>query len=74
MKKNKIITILLFQIFLNNALFGNTNFFDEGIKLFNKKEFDKAKFKFEQDIVFNPKMKSHIYIYLKYSTKRKKGN
>ena len=37
MKKNKIITILLFQIFLNNALFGNTNFFDEGIKLFNKK-------------------------------------
>ena len=63
MKKNKIITILLFQIFLNNALFGNTNFFDEGIKLFNKKEFDKAKFKFEQDIVFNPKNElSYLYL------------
>ena len=73
MKKNKIITILLFQIFLNNALFGNTNFFDEGIKLFNKKEFDKAKFKFEQDIVFNPKNeKSYLYL-SKIFNKKEKG-
>ena len=73
MKKNKIITILLFQIFLNNALFGNTNFFDEGIKLFNKKEFDKAKFKFEQDIVFNPKNeKSYLYLSKIFNKQKKK--
>ena len=30
------------------------------------KNLKEAKFKFEQDIVFNPKMKNLIYIYLKY--------
>ena len=39
------------------------NFFSEGVKLFNEKKFLESKFKFEQDIVFNPKSESS-YLYL----------
>ena len=36
---------------------------NEGIVLFNKKKFEDAKFKFEKDIVFNPKSeKSYLYL------------
>ena len=35
------------------------------MKLFNKDKFEDAKFKFEQDIVFNPKVNFRIYIYPK---------
>ena len=39
------------------------NYFNEGLTLNNNKELDKAKFKFEQDIVFNPKNeKSYLYL------------
>ena len=31
-------------------------------KIFLSKKYDLAKFKFEKDIVFNPKTKIHIYI------------
>ena len=39
------------------------NFFSEGVKLFNEKKFPESKFKFEQDIVFNPKSENS-YLYL----------
>ena len=39
------------------------NFFSEGVKLFNEKKFIESKFKFEQDIVFNPKSENS-YLYL----------
>ena len=39
------------------------NFFSEGVKLFNEKKFSESKFKFEQDIVFNPKSEDS-YLYL----------
>ena len=48
----KLTTIITFLILPVKA---NTNYFDEGVQLYNKKEFDKAKFKFEQDLVYNPK-------------------
>ena len=39
------------------------NFFSEGVKLFNQKKFLESKFKFEQDIVFNPKSEmSYLYL------------
>ena len=39
------------------------NFFSEGVKLFNEKKFSESKFKFEQDIVFNPKNEiSYLYL------------
>ena len=41
----------------------NTEYFKEGLSLFKNKKFDEAKFKFEQDIVFNPKSEmSYLYL------------
>ena len=41
----------------------NTLFFEEGLNLFNNKKYNEAKFKFEQDIVVNPKNeKSYLYL------------
>ena len=40
-----------------------SNFFDEGLVLFQKEEFEKSKILFEKDIVFNPKSeKSYLYL------------
>ncbi len=65
MKKNffliKIFVIYLFLI--SNGISKQTNYFDKGIELFQKKEFDKSKILFERDIVFNPKNeKSYLYL------------
>ena len=46
-----------------NCLLANTLYFQEGLSLFENKKFDQAKFKFEQDIVFNPKNEmSYLYL------------
>ena len=54
----------LFFLFLNISYsYSNSNFYLEGVSHFENKEFDKAKFKFEQDIVYNPKSeKSYLYL------------
>jgi len=64
MKKNLIIKILLVLFFLNSNVFSKeSNYFIEGMKHFNKKEFDKSKIFFERDLVFNPKSeKSYLYL------------
>ena len=50
-------------LFLPNKLMANNIYFDEGLKLFNSKKFEEAKFKFEQNIVFNPKSEmSYLYL------------
>ena len=56
--------IILFSIFLiQNNLFAKSDYFQEGINLYNKNKFEDAKFKFEQDIVFNPKSEfSYLYL------------
>ena len=48
----KILTMLLLN---SNIALANNNFFKDGVDLFNSKKLNEAKFKFEQDIVFNPK-------------------
>ena len=51
------------MICIPNHLLANTLYFQEGLDLFNSKKYDQAKFKFEQDIVFNPKSeKSYLYL------------
>tara|TARA_B100000963_G_scaffold317073_1_gene297269 strand:+ start:123 stop:518 length:396 start_codon:yes stop_codon:yes gene_type:complete len=45
-----------------NAI-GSENFFEKGLKLFNDKKYEDAKFMFERSIVFNPK-DSNSYLYL----------
>ena len=65
MKKNFfLIKILIIYLFLiSNGITKQTNYFDKGIELFQKKEFDKSKILFERDIVFNPKNeKSYLYL------------
>ena len=61
--KKKISILIIILIFFPKLLFANTQFFKEGLNLYNKKKFDEAKFKFEQDIVFNPKNEiSYLYL------------
>ena len=55
--------ILILLIIIPNCLYANTQFFQEGLNLYKDKKFEKAKFKFEQDIVFNPKSEmSYLYL------------
>ena len=49
----KIFKITFCLLLLSNNLIAKNNNFQEGINLFNKEKFQKAKFKFEQVIVFN---------------------
>ena len=59
----KFFKIIILLVILPNSLLANTQFFQEGLNLFKNKKFEKAKFKFEQDIVFNPKSeKSYLYL------------
>ena len=46
-----------------NISLSNENFFQEGLKLYNKKKYEDARFMFEKSIVFNPK-DSNSYLYL----------
>ena len=63
-KKNILInTIIILILLSSNALSGKFNYFEEGKILFEKKEFEKSKFLFEKDIVFNPK-NENSYLYL----------
>jgi len=57
------ITLTLTFIIIPNLLLANTQFLQDGINLFKNKKFEQAKFKFEQDIVFNPKNElSYLYL------------
>ena len=61
MKKIFNLTLLIFLI--SNTLYANNQYLVEGINLFENKKFEEAKFKFEQDIVFNPKSEiSYLYL------------
>ena len=55
MKIFNFLKILIFLIFFNNLAYAEKNYFFEGKKLYEEKKFKDAKFKFEQDILFNPK-------------------
>ena len=56
--------IIFFILFLvPNFLNAKSIYFQDGIVLFNKNKFEEARFKFEQDIVFNPKNElSYLYL------------
>jgi len=62
---NFIKITFLFSILINiyNISNSNENFFNEGIKFYENKNYDKAKFMFERSIVFNPK-DSNSYLFL----------
>ena len=61
--KKKLLKIILFFFFIPNCLFAKPDFFQEGIVLYNKNKLEDARFKFEQDIVYNPKSElSYLYL------------
>ena len=47
----------------SNIAIGNDNFFNEGLKLYNEKKYEEARFMFERSIVFDPK-DSNSYLFL----------
>ena len=72
MKNLKLISILIFTFAFSNA-FAEINSFQDGKNLFDEKKYDLAKFKFEKDIVFNPK-NENSYLYLAKIYKIKKND
>ena len=61
--KIKIFKSLFILFLLTNSLSAKTQFYQDGINLYKNKKFEKAKFKFEQDIVLNPKSElSYLYL------------
>ena len=71
-KKILITTLILF--FSVNLLFAKSEYIQEGINLYNQKKFKDAKFKFEQDIVFNPKSElSYLYLSKIFNKQDKKN-
>ena len=69
----KLINILIFSTLIIGNSFASTEYFNEGLALYKNNEFDKAKFKFEQDIVFNPKSeKSYLYLSKIFNKQNKK--
>lgn len=72
MIKNKYIYFFTIIFFVSN-LAAEVNNFQSGKNLFDENKFDLAKFKFEQDIVFNPK-NENSYLYLAKIYKFKKDD
>ena len=69
----KLFKIIFFLILIPSNLLAATDYFSEGLMFYKKNDLDKAKFKFEQDLVFNPKNeKSYLYLAKIFNTQKKK--
>ena len=64
MKLFKFFSLIIISLyFLLTTVSAKENFFVQGVKLFEQKKYLDSKFKFEQDIVFNPKSEfSYLYL------------
>ena len=61
--KIKIFKFTLIFFLLMNLLNAKSDYFSEGVNLYKKEKFKEAQFKFEQEIVFNPKSElSYLYL------------
>ena len=66
-------TIIFITTFFYTNLYAEKDFFNEGKELFESDKYDEAKFKFEKDIVFNPKNeKSYLYLSKIFNEQKKK--
>ena len=69
----KLLKIIFFIILIPSNLLANTDYFSQGLIFYKKNDLDKAKFKFEQDLVFNPKSeKSYLYLSRIFNIQKKK--
>ena len=74
-KSFKIFFVIIFIINFSNISLSKEDFYSEGVKLFEKKKYEKAKFLFERSIVFNPKhSNSYLYLAKIYKSKEDKKN
>ena len=72
MRKKLVIIILIFFSF--NILFAKSDGLKKAIVLFNENRLEEAKFKFEQEIVFNPKNElSYLYLSKIFKKQNKKN-
>ena len=70
----KKILYIFIALSLFNNLFAKSEHFKKGIDLYNENKFEDAKFKFEQDIVFNPKSEiSYLYLSKIFNKQDKKN-
>ena len=59
----KIFQIIFITLIISFPLQAKTQYLEEGINLYKIKKFKEAKFKFEKDIVFNPRSElSYLYL------------
>ena len=67
--------LFIFVLFFSTSIsFAKSEYIKEGIDLYNKNKFEDAKFKFEQDIVFNPKSElSYLYLSKIFNKQDKKS-
>ena len=69
----KLLKIIFILFFINNNLLANTDYFNQALILYKKNDLEKAKFKFEQDLVQNPKNEiSYLYLSKIYNNQNKK--
>tara|TARA_B100000963_G_C22318908_1_gene533421 strand:+ start:138 stop:560 length:423 start_codon:yes stop_codon:yes gene_type:complete len=69
----KIFFVFIIVSFWPNILFSKSEYFKGGIDLYSKNKYEDAKFKFEQDIVFNPKSElSYLYLSKIYNKQENK--
>ena len=58
-----VFKFILILFLLTNFLHAKSNYFSEGVNLYEQEKFKEAQFKFEQEIVFNPKNElSYLYL------------
>jgi Tfp pilus assembly protein PilF len=69
----KILVSSIILINLTNISLAREDFFNEGVKLFEAKKFDDAKFLFERSVVFEPKH-ANSYLYLAKIYKEKEDD
>ena len=71
MKLSKIIFLILILSIYSNS-YASNDFFDQALVHFKKNNLNKAKFKFEQDLVLNPKNeKSYLYLSKIFNAQKK---
>ena len=69
----RYLKLLLVFFFLSSSLEAKTQFFREGLNFYKNNKFEEAKFKFEQDLVLNPKNElSYLYLSKIFKNLKKK--
>ena len=69
----RIFVSIIFIISFSNISYSKENFYEEGVKFFKTKNYEKAKFLFERSIVLDPKnSKSYLYLAKIYKEKKNK--